>query len=118
MNNARTTGPVLESHYQLIKWLLPTLEKFPRSQKFLLGDRIQKTALVILKHLIDATYSKSKRRPLQAANLNLEKLRFLIRLSHDMKYIDGRRYEYAAHQINDIGKQIGGWNKYQNAKET
>jgi hypothetical protein len=25
-------------------WLVPTVDKFPRSQKFLLGDRIQATA--------------------------------------------------------------------------
>ena len=43
--NARQTGPALEAHYQFILWLVPTLERFPRSQKFLLGDRIQSTAL-------------------------------------------------------------------------
>ncbi len=37
-DRARETGPALESMYQLITWLVPTLEKFPRSQKFLLGD--------------------------------------------------------------------------------
>jgi hypothetical protein len=117
MNNTRTVGPVLENHYQFLKWLLPTLEKFPRNQKFLLGDRIQTQALEVLESLIDATFSKSKRRALQQANLNLEKIRYLIRLSYDMKYINDRKYEHAAHQINDIGKQIGGWNKYQNGKE-
>jgi hypothetical protein len=29
-------------------WLIPTLEKFPRSQKFLLDDRIQTAALNVL----------------------------------------------------------------------
>ena len=29
-------------------WLMPTIEKFPRSQKFLLGDRMQGAALDIL----------------------------------------------------------------------
>ena len=31
--------------YRLVLWLVPTVEKFPRSQKFLLGDRLQITAL-------------------------------------------------------------------------
>src|SRR5208282_1545058 len=31
---------------------LPTFEKFPRSQRFLLGDRIQTSALDVLEHLI------------------------------------------------------------------
>ncbi len=41
---ARKTGPALEALYRFLLWLVPTVEKFPRSQKFLLGDRIQATA--------------------------------------------------------------------------
>jgi len=40
MHQARQTGPALEAHFQFLLWLVPTVEKFPRSQKFLLGDRI------------------------------------------------------------------------------
>ncbi len=42
----RRTGPALEAMYQLVRWLIPTLDRFPRRQKFLLGDRIQTTAVV------------------------------------------------------------------------
>ena len=49
---ARQTGPALEAMYRFILWLVPTVEKFPRSQKFLLGDRIQSTALDVLERLI------------------------------------------------------------------
>ena len=56
MDNARGTGPVVEKTYQFVAWLIPTLEKFPRSQKILLGDRIQATALDVLEQLIEATY--------------------------------------------------------------
>ena len=34
-------GPALETMYQFLLWLVPAVEKFPRRQKFLLGDRIQ-----------------------------------------------------------------------------
>lgn len=56
-------------------WLVPTVEKFPRGQKFLLGDRIQATALDILEALIEATYSRDlfspyeRRRGLSIGNL-------------------------------------------------
>lgn len=36
----RRTGPALEAMYRFMLWPVPTVEKFPRSQKFLLGDRI------------------------------------------------------------------------------
>ena len=111
VTSARRTGPALESHYQFLKWLIPTLDKFPRSQKFLLGDRIETLALDILEYLVDATYTKDRKLCLRKANLRIEKLRFLIRLSHDFKYIDHRRYEHAARQLDETGRMIGGWIK-------
>jgi hypothetical protein len=35
--------------------LVPMVEKFPRSQEFLLGDRMQSPALDVLERLIEAT---------------------------------------------------------------
>ena len=55
--------------YDLLLWMIPKLEKFPRSQKFLLGERIETLMLDILERLIEAAYSRSKTAPLQAANL-------------------------------------------------
>jgi hypothetical protein len=37
-------------------WLLSTVEKFPRSQKFLLGDRIQGAAF----DMIESTYTPNR----------------------------------------------------------
>ena len=78
---ARRTGPALESTYRFVLWLVPTVEKFPRRQKFLLGDRLQATALDVLERLVEATYTRDRRRHLAAANLGIEKLRFLRRLA-------------------------------------
>lgn len=47
-DNAKKTGTAVEAHFQFLMRLVPTVEKFPRSQKFLLGDRIQDTALDVL----------------------------------------------------------------------
>lgn len=60
MDRARSTGAALEAHYRFVVWLVPTLERFPRSQKFLLGDRIQHTALDVLERLIEATYTRRR----------------------------------------------------------
>lgn len=48
-------GPALEAMIGLLTWLSPTLEKFPRSCKFTLGDRIETTALDALERLIEAS---------------------------------------------------------------
>ena len=57
-NQVRTTDPALEAHYRFILWTVPTVERFPRNRKFLLGDRIQVTATEVLERLIGAAYSK------------------------------------------------------------
>ena len=55
-DGARRTGPALEAMYQLVKWLVPSLDRFPRSRKFLLGDRIRSTAPAGLETLVEATF--------------------------------------------------------------
>ena len=36
-DDARRTGPAVEAHYQLLNWLMPTIARFPREQRFLLA---------------------------------------------------------------------------------
>lgn len=96
---ARRTGPALEAMFRFIVWLVPTLDKFPRSQKFLLGDRIQAGALDVLERLIEATYSRVRERALGDAKLGLENLR----------HPELRRYEYAARTQDEIGQLLGRW---------
>ena len=40
------TGPDLGAMYQLARRLIPTVDRFPRRQKFLLGDHIRTIGLV------------------------------------------------------------------------
>ena len=77
--------------YGLTLWLIPTLERFPRRQKFLLGDRIQTTALSSLESLTEATFTQRRSRLLDRVNLDLDKLRLLLRLAKDLSYLDRRR---------------------------
>lgn len=92
--------------------MIPKLDKFPRNRKFLLAGRIESMMLDILELLIDAAYSKNKQPALRAANLKLEKLRYLIRLSKDLKLINLKGYEYSARAVDGIGTSIGGWLRY------
>lgn len=117
-DGARTTGPALEAHYRFLLWLVPAVERFPRSQKFLLGDRMQRTALDVLESLIEATYTRQRGHHLVRANLGIEKLRVLCRLAHDLHHLDRRRYEHAARCLDETGRKIGAWSKTHRAKET
>lgn len=53
-------GMAVERAYRFVLWLTPAVEKFPRAQKYLLGDRIQALALDVLEDPIEATYTRER----------------------------------------------------------
>ena len=110
-------GAALEAMHRFILWLIPTLDKFPRSQKFVLGDRIETIALDVLERLIEATYSRARENLLIQANLGIEKLRYLFRISSELHYLDLRRYEHAARALDEVGRMVGGWLKAHRATQ-
>lgn len=110
MENKKIT-PVIEKHYKLILWMLPKMANFPRDQRFLLADRIEKLLLDILEMLIEANYSKQKREILIKVNLRLDLLRFMMRISKDMKYVNVNSYDFFCQSAIEIGKMVGGWLK-------
>ena len=77
---AASTVQAVPKLYDVIVWLMGRVEKFPRSQKFTLGDRTVNLALDTLELLIEATYTRDRLVLLRKANVQLEKLRFMIRL--------------------------------------
>lgn len=102
--------------YDLLLYIIPQLEKFPKSQRYLLGERIETLLLDIMDLIIRAVYTKNKTSFLREANLQIEKLRYLIRLVKDLKYLSIKRYEYVSKCLNEIGSEIGGWIRYQRHK--
>ena len=110
---AASTVQAVPKLYDVILWLMGRVEKFPRFQKFTLGDRTVNISLDTLDLLIEATYTRQRVPLLRKANVQLEKLRFLICLCHDFKLISAKQYAYISNEINEVGKLIGGWIKSQ-----
>jgi len=106
--------PIFEKTYELILWLYPTVNKFPKSQRFILGQHIENTILEILEEVIETNQKRNKAPFLKKISVKLDKLRILIRLSKDLKFISIRQYGFAAKKINEIGKMLGGWIKSSN----
>lgn len=102
--------------HDLLKWLIPTISKFPKSQRYTIGQRIENKLLDILGLLLEANYSKIKIEILKRANLELEIFRHLIRLSYDLQFINVKRYEFVSYKTNEIGRLLGGWIKQQTEK--
>jgi catechol-2,3-dioxygenase len=86
---------------------------FPRSQRFILTKRLQDSLLDFYEAIIGAAMSsnRSRRAQLQAADVDLVKVRKYLRLARDMEWLSPRQYEFAAAQVTEIGSLLGGWMK-------
>ena len=109
--NAVSATPVLEKHYDLVLWFLPKLAGFPKDQRYVLADRIGVLLLDILGFLIDAVYNPDRAEILKAVNVRLDQLRYLVRITKDMKYISIRQYDHFTVKIIEIGRMVGGWRR-------
>jgi len=81
--------------------------------KFLFGDRLVDIHLHLLEHLIAAYYGKDKIPHLRVANTQLEKLRHLMRMCTQMKWLAPSQLEFATRELNAIGSLVGGWMRQQ-----
>lgn len=97
-------------------WVYAVVNKFPKKQRFVLGQEIQKTAIKFLKLIIEANYTKEKVSLLSEASIEINLFLILIRLSKDLHFLSKRQYEFAASQTNEISKMLGGWLKYERDK--
>jgi hypothetical protein len=105
--------PIIQKAHDLIKWYAPILNRMPRDQKFMLGDRILSGLYGTLEELIRARYERDKLARLERINAELEVLRHQTRLLREFDLISPERYAHAAKLINDIGTDLGGWMRQQ-----
>ena len=96
-----------------MNWLFLATEKFPKKARFTLSGRINNLALDMVEDLVEARYTKEKWRILQRANLRLEKLRVLLRICFEQKFLNMSAYKHAMYALNEIGSMLGGWLRQQ-----
>jgi hypothetical protein len=101
----------------LVRWeqalgeLLDRTQRFPKSARFTFAARIDNLGLDLLEHLVQARWAQPARKAthLREADLCLARLRVLLRLSHQRRFLDTRGYEHLARALDDVGRQLGGW---------
>ena len=106
---ADRTPEAVQACHELIGWMIPQVDKFPRLRRFTLGERLESALLEVLELLVEAAYTRNKQAALQRANLRLEVVRHLWRLAHELEAVSTRRYGHGAGLMDDLGGQIGGW---------
>jgi hypothetical protein len=106
-----TQSPIFSKTYDFVAWLIPVTIKFPRQQRFVMADTLQREALHFQELLIDAAHLRQPRETLIAADAELDKLRTHLRLSRDFQLMSIGQYEHAARMLVEVGRLLGGWQK-------
>lgn len=107
---------IYQKHYDLILYAWPIINGFPKAQKFVLGQQIQNCLLDIARLIVQANKQRGSRLALLAqVDVEIEKLRLLIRLAKDLRMVSVKQYGALAERSNEIGRLLGGWIKSQAA---
>lgn len=99
--------------YDLLIWLLPQCNRFPKSQRFVVTRRLQNAALDFQEVIFEANAGSGAQRlqKLQDADAHLNKLRLYLRMSRQWDWLSSGQYEHVSRMVSGIGKLLGGWIK-------
>ena len=99
--------------YDLLTWLLPLSENFPRSQRFVVTQRLQHAVLNFQELIIEANAVRGENRAkkLSDADTELRKVRIYLRLCEKWEWITSGQYRHVSQMVAEVGKLLGGWKK-------
>jgi hypothetical protein len=102
---------ILSRVFDLLAWLVPKSERFPRVYRSTVTQRLMDAALDVQDRLFDAQSRRGSRRveALQAADAALGRMRLYLRLAHHWRWLSDGQYQHASQMVAEIGRLLGGW---------
>ncbi|MDW7680259.1 MAG: diversity-generating retroelement protein Avd [bacterium] len=103
--------PLFDKSYQLSVDIFKATMKFPKSQRYVISQRLQDASIKLIEEITLGFTSTDKLSALYRASDYLERLRILTRVTYELNFWSFSYYERINVQINEIGKMLGGWIK-------
>ena len=102
---------ILTRTFDLLAWLLPRSEGFPKVYRHTVTQRLINAALDFQEALFDANSQggTTRQKHLRTADSHLNKLRLYLRLAHHWKWLNDGQYRHVSVMVAEIGKLLGGW---------
>ena len=97
--------------FDLLEWLVPRGEAFPRAFRHTVTARLLGAALDLPEQLFEAQSWRGRQRrdALATADASLNKLRLYLRLAHRWRWLSDGQYEHVSRMVAEIGRLLGGW---------
>ncbi len=102
---------IVKRGYDFSVWLLNHTGKFPKSYRFSVAAKMENAILDFVECTTIANMRRDKLPVLRRADEALARLRLLLRLSYEMRFVTLKSYEYGSRCLVELGKLLGGWIK-------
>ncbi len=105
--------PVIEKTKSAYALWIPIRRSMPRTEQFGIGERIDTQFLTLLDILRRASFAslENKIALLNNAVGTTDSLRFFLQIGWENTLLRLNQYVPLAHEIEEIGRMIGGWRK-------
>ncbi len=87
---------------------------FSKEYKYTVGESLKKETIELITLIYRANSRIDKQATLQTAREHIEVIRLLIRLMKDMHQINLKRFVEVNQRVENVSRQIAGWQKSQN----
>jgi len=110
---------ILTRMFDLLEWLLPRGERFPRTYRHTVTRRLLDSALDLQELLFEAQSARGAQRMqyLTRCDAALNRLRLYLRLAYHWKWLSHGQYEHVSAMVAEIGRLLGGWIKNPHGKK-
>jgi hypothetical protein len=105
--------PIFVRTFDLLGWLLPATNNFPRAHRHTATRRLLDAAFDLRELLEEANLRKADARlqRLESAAEALARLRMYIRLAAKLAWLNAGQYEHVSRMLVEIGRLLGAWRK-------
>lgn len=90
------------------------VSNFPKSYKYTLGQNIIDHSWEVIDGVIEANSlsNKLKEPVIRSASASFDKLKLRLRMAHELKLINHKKFSFLIGREEEIGKMLSGWLKW------
>ena len=103
--------PVYKKSYDVLLQLFELTRHFKREYKYTIGNTLKNEVLDLITLIFRANSRTDKEAILQTAREHIEVIRLYMRVLFDMKQINLKQFVQVNQHVEDISKQLSGWQK-------
>jgi len=106
--------PIYIKTYEFIKFVYRVIQQFRKEYKYTLGAELQQIIWQILDEVVktNSLPDNQKRAGIEKISQLFDKFKIRFRFAYEIGLLTDKKFGIAQKEIEEIGKMIGGWQKW------